>query len=89
MTTDELREIRDAVRAERKLNTTPDWKSQIPQGSLWEPGMRGKHDCETCTGIGLLRRELPVGHPDFGRLIACECTFGNPKNLKGTQKDLL
>jgi DNA replication protein DnaC len=29
--------------------------------------------CPTCGGAGFLRKEVPVGHPDFGRLIPCEC----------------
>ncbi len=33
----------------------------------------GDPDCPHCGGLGYLRRDLPVGHPDFGRLEICEC----------------
>jgi DNA replication protein DnaC len=31
-------------------------------------------NCEYCEGVGWLRTDAPVGHPDFGRLIPCACT---------------
>ncbi len=33
----------------------------------------GKPDCEFCGGVGFLRSDVPVGHPDFGRLEPCVC----------------
>lgn len=29
--------------------------------------------CPICGGVGYLRRDVPVGHPDFGRPIPCQC----------------
>jgi DNA replication protein DnaC len=29
--------------------------------------------CERCLDFGFVRRDVPVGHPDFGRAIPCEC----------------
>src|SRR5947209_1492285 len=29
--------------------------------------------CEKCHDFGFVRHDVPVGHPDFGRAIACEC----------------
>lgn len=29
--------------------------------------------CPMCRGVGYLRRDLPIDHPDFGKPIACEC----------------
>ena len=29
--------------------------------------------CEVCDGIGFLAQDLPVGHPQFGKLLRCEC----------------
>ncbi len=29
--------------------------------------------CPRCGGSGYFRRDVPVGHPDFGRAIACDC----------------
>jgi len=33
----------------------------------------GDPDCKVCGGIGYVRRDLPVGHPDFGRVEVCSC----------------
>jgi len=29
--------------------------------------------CPRCGGVGYFRRDVPVGHPDFGRAIPCDC----------------
>jgi DNA replication protein DnaC len=29
--------------------------------------------CPICGGTGYLRQDVPVGHPEFGKLIPCEC----------------
>lgn len=29
--------------------------------------------CPICHGLGYVRRDLPVGHPDFGKLFPCRC----------------
>jgi DNA replication protein DnaC len=29
--------------------------------------------CAKCNDFGFVRRDVPVGHPDFGRAIPCEC----------------
>ena len=33
----------------------------------------GDPACPHCHGLGYVRQELPLGHPDFGRLQACTC----------------
>jgi DNA replication protein DnaC len=33
----------------------------------------GDPECEICGGIGFIRQDLPLGHPDFGRLQVCSC----------------
>ena len=38
-----------------------------------DPGLLGDPNCLHCGGLGYLRRDLPVGHPDFGRIEICEC----------------
>jgi len=35
--------------------------------------MAGEPACPICHGLGYLRRDLPVGHPEFGRLQICSC----------------
>jgi len=40
------------------------------------PESLGKPDCPICGGVGFLRSDVPVGHPDFGRLEPCVCRSG-------------
>jgi DNA replication protein DnaC len=34
---------------------------------------RGDPNCPICSGIGYVRTDAPVGHPDFGRVTICSC----------------
>lgn len=48
------------------------------QGQLSELGERdvqllGDVNCPLCGGLGYLRQELPLGHPEFGKLAICSC----------------
>ncbi len=36
----------------------------------------GDPNCPYCRGLGYLRRDLPIGHPDFGKLQICSCRQG-------------
>ena len=29
--------------------------------------------CARCRDAGFLRRDVPLGHPDFGKLVPCPC----------------
>jgi DNA replication protein DnaC len=33
----------------------------------------GDPNCPNCSGVGYIREDLPVGHPEFGRLQICTC----------------
>ena len=35
--------------------------------------MLGDPNCPLCGGVGYLRQDLPVGHPDFGKAAICDC----------------
>ncbi len=35
--------------------------------------MPGDPNCPICGGIGYLRRDLPIDHPDFGKIVPCSC----------------
>ncbi len=35
--------------------------------------MPGDPNCPICGGIGYLRRDLPIDHPDFGKMSPCAC----------------
>lgn len=37
------------------------------------PDLLGDPNCPFCHGLGYLRRDLPLGHPDFGKLELCSC----------------
>jgi DNA replication protein DnaC len=37
---------------------------------------RGDPNCPVCAGIGFVRHELPIDHPDFGRVEICSCRAG-------------
>jgi len=50
--------------------------SSIPEGSPERQAseeLPGKKDCPYCGGIGLLRFDVPIGHPSFGKLQTCIC----------------
>jgi DNA replication protein DnaC len=38
--------------------------------------LAGDPNCPFCHGLGYLRRDLPIGHPDFGKLQICSCRQG-------------
>ena len=35
--------------------------------------MPGDPNCPICGGIGYIRRDLPIDHPDFGKIFPCSC----------------
>jgi DNA replication protein DnaC len=49
-----------------KVNSPSSSSADRPRGP-------GDPDCPICHGSGYLRRELPIEHPDFGRLDICAC----------------
>ena len=47
---------------------------QIPPGQICPPlPTRMRPAARLCLGAGYLRMEVPVGHPNFGRLFPCQC----------------
>jgi len=40
---------------------------------LESANLAGDINCPYCHGLGYLRRDLPIGHPDFGKLQICSC----------------
>lgn len=50
-------------------------KATSPTSSNTEPrsDLAGDPACPHCHGLGYIRQDLPLGHPDFGRLQACTC----------------
>src|SRR5713226_6520312 len=37
-------------------------------------GSPDEHECSRCHGSGYLRADVPYGHPQFGKALACVCT---------------
>jgi len=48
-------------------------EGQPTGGEIRQARMPGKPDCPICGGIGYLRRDLPIDHPDFGKMVPCSC----------------
>ena len=38
----------------------------------------GLHSSCECKGLGVVRVDLPLGHPHFGRLAVCRCSEVSP-----------
>lgn len=38
-----------------------------------QSNLPGDPNCPICHGVGFVRQDLPVGHPDFGKLQLCVC----------------
>ena len=51
-------------------------QADVQQGMPPFPVVKDSPDssvCPKCKGAGRLRRNVPIGHPDFGKAIACVC----------------
>lgn len=46
----------------------------------------GDPDCPVCGGLGFTSQDLPIGHPDFGRIHVCVCR--QPQMLRSVQDRL-
>jgi DNA replication protein DnaC len=67
------------IEATRKKLADATSKESMPTSSNTEPRefMPGDPSCPHCQGIGYLRKDVPLGHPDFGRLTICSCRQAN------------
>jgi len=74
----------------------PDWRENLPEGSLWSPGSKGKPACDICRGTGWVRLNVSTGHPLFGKLQFCKCVdpihqtkldYENSPSYRPTSKD--
>lgn len=61
--------------SEASSPTTSNTKPAAPSAkdSVRLNGLAGNPNCPICAGIGYVRLEVPLGHPDFGKLQPCEC----------------
>jgi DNA replication protein DnaC len=58
-------------RSQTPKSTTGDISNSSRDENLEEAEEK---ECPLCKGRGWLRFDVPLGHPDFGRLTPCECT---------------
>lgn len=56
------------------IANTSRMKDDMPQDSV--PPTDASEVCPICKGKGYLYRDLPINHPDFGKLVLCECRRG-------------
>ncbi|MCX8061511.1 MAG: ATP-binding protein [Anaerolineales bacterium] len=64
----------------KKLSANTPNSGESPPENLVDQGREaekesglGDPNCPTCHGLGYVRWEVPVGHPQFGRVEICEC----------------
>ena len=48
------------------------------------PGGPGDPDCPHCGGLGYIREDVPVEHPNFGKLFPCSCRI---EEIEAAQKN--
>ena len=69
-----IEEILKKIKANTSIESSPDSDFQIPPDT--EYGLAGDPDCPHCKGLGYVRLEVPLGHPDFGKAQVCVCRRG-------------
>ena len=69
---DELKGILKKIEENTSKVNTPTSSSTEASGHL-RPQLVGDPNCPHCHGLGYLRADLPLGHPDFGKLQICSC----------------
>jgi DNA replication protein DnaC len=59
------------ITAATSMGSSANSSSTEPAGRNY--AMLGDPNCPICHGIGYIRQDLPVGHPDFGKVKVCTC----------------
>jgi DNA replication protein DnaC len=67
-----LKKIADAISRENMANLSNTERGETSTGGQ-QPGMLGDPNCPICGGVGFVAHDLPVDHPDFGKLHICTC----------------
>jgi DNA replication protein DnaC len=63
--------------SENTASGTSEPSSEVSEVEFFPPtDLAGDINCPYCHGLGYLRRDLPIGHPDFGKLQICSCRQG-------------
>jgi DNA replication protein DnaC len=56
-----------------KSGKTQTDKTGVHQDKLSHSDLAGDPNCPYCSGLGYLRFDVPIGHPDFGKVQVCSC----------------
>ena len=55
------------------VDTTTDELTDESASTSPSRSMLGRPDCPLCQGMGYVRLDVPIDHPDFGKLFPCTC----------------
>jgi DNA replication protein DnaC len=50
-----------------------------------ESGGQSEVECPLCAGLGYVREDVPVDHPNFGKLLPCRCKLGKIEEQRHEQ----
>jgi DNA replication protein DnaC len=59
--------------ADMQSGKTPASPDELKQDAQTPLDKLGDPNCPHCGGLGYLRQDLPIGHPDFGKVAICSC----------------
>jgi DNA replication protein DnaC len=59
-----------------KANSPTSSNTEAQLSPLYPHDLPGDPQCPKCHGVGYLRVDLPLGHPDFGKVRVCDCRAG-------------
>lgn len=65
--------IRKIQKTTEKTGLNETDHNQSPAGEIRQVKLPGDPNCSICGGIGFLRQDLPIDHPDFGKMTPCKC----------------
>jgi DNA replication protein DnaC len=68
-----IEEILKKIAADISKENTPTSSNTKVERERPAEDLLGDPNCPHCGGLGYLRADLPVGHPDFGRVDVCVC----------------
>jgi DNA replication protein DnaC len=67
-----MESLGDILKRSQTLKNTTEDTATSSKGKDFEEAE--ENECPLCKGRGWLRFDVPLGHPDFGRLTPCNCT---------------
>ncbi|MBK5109091.1 MAG: hypothetical protein JJE12_13215, partial [Anaerolineales bacterium] len=64
--------LRRIAAATSKENSPISSNTEHPSARA-QADLAGDPECPHCGGLGYLRADVPVGDPDFGKIVTCTC----------------